>query len=650
MSEERFRPLRGVGRGIFVVFTLFGLLVAIMQVLHLRPFGLLLIENAYLYALMAVYLSITFLVFPIKPGSSNKVLFLLDLFLFLLSLFVCTYFCIHAKDILFGAWSLNAPFFETVLCVIFWFLILEAGRRAGGWSLTVIVSFFSFFLVFASYMPGFLEGLSLPFKQAATYHVLSTQSVIGIPLSVFGKLVIGFIFFGVAIVHTGGGAFFMGLALSLLGGTRGGPAKVAVGASALFGSVSGSAISNVVTIGTLTIPAMKKVGYPAYFAAAVEACASTGGVLMPPVMGATAFVMASFLNLPYLYICVGAAIPSILYYWGILVQVDGHAAKMGMKGLPKSELPPFGRTLLQGWPYLLAIVVLIYFLVLRLESEGPFYAAFFLILIAMVRKQNRFTLRTFLELMETSGKLLCELIAVLAAIGMILGSFAGTGVGQSFSAEIVLLAGGNVPLLLFLAAIASFILGMGMTITACYIFLAIVVAPAVVEAGFNPLAVHLFLMYWGMLSYLTPPVAMAVLPASSIAGAPFMKSGMQAVRLGAVKYIIPFLFITDASLILQGSWMENLSAVIPALFGVTLIGSGIEGYLLGVGLLKTTRFPILGGLARVALVVSGVLMAHVGSYTDLIGLGIALVVIIPLVIKKIIHKRDSSFRTESTVE
>jgi TRAP transporter 4TM/12TM fusion protein len=380
--------------------------------------------------------------------------------------------------------------------------------------------------------------------------------------------------------------------------------------------MSGSAISNVITTGSITIPAMKKIGYPAHYAGAIESCASTGGVLMPPVMGATAFVMAAFLQTSYAQIALAAAVPSLLYYLGLLVQVDGFAAKNGFSGIPRSEIQPLKKTLKEGWFYLFSLIVLMYFLFsLRVESQAPFYAILLLLVVAMARKETRFTADSFLRFIETTGKSLAELIAILAGVGMIMGSLSLTGVAASFARELVSLAGGNAFFMLVLGALTSFILGMGMTITACYVFLALVLAPGLVTMGMNALAVHLFVMYWGMISFITPPVALAAFAAAAIAQTSSLKVGLTACRLGGVIYILPFFFVYNPALILQGGAGEILQALATATTGVVLLSSSFEGFLIGVG--------TLGALYRILFSVAGILLAIPESQTDILGAVIA---------------------------
>jgi TRAP transporter 4TM/12TM fusion protein len=357
---------------------------------------------------------------------------------------------------------------------------------------------------------------------------------------------------------------------------------------------------------------MKKAGYPSYYAAAIETCASSGGVLMPPIMGAAAFVMAGILNISYAQVALAAAVPSILYYLGLFVQVDGFAAKQGLKGLPRKELPSFWQTVKEGWFYLLAFAVLIYVLfVLRREAQAPFYAVVPLLLLTMIRKETRLNFKDFLGFLERAGRVLGEITGILSSIGLLIGSLLLTGTAQTLSTDLIDLAGGNVYLLVGMGALASFILGMGLTITACYLLLAVLLAPALVQLGFYDLAVHIFLIYTGVLSFITPPVAIGAYAAAAIAGANSMITAVQAVRLGAVKYIIPFFVIFEPALILHGSFFHIFQAIGTAVIGVILLGSGIEGYLVFVG-----RLGILG---RVCTLVGGFLIFKPGMTTNLIG-------------------------------
>lgn len=634
--KERFRTLTGVWYWLAVLISVIAIVVAINQLFHLQLFGIMLLDTSYYYLLLGIFLCAVFLIFPInrRARGTNGLLFWIDIFLLILTFGICVTLTIRGYDIIYKGWMIISPTPFLVLGILLWLLVLEGLRRSAGKVLFTIVFLVSLFPLVAEYMPAFLQGIGFTFIGTINYHSFSIESMLGIPMQVFSNLLVGFMIFGVALVALGGGDFFMNLALSLLGHTRGGPAKVAVVASAFFGSMSGSAISNVITTGSITIPTMKRTGYPPYFSAAVEACSSTGGVLMPPIMGATAFVMAMFLNTTYLTVVVAAIIPSLLYYLGLLIQVDGHAARNNLAGLPRAELPSLIRTLKEGWFYLFALVLLVVFLFLRMEAQAPFYATAFLLICANFRKETRLNLERIKKFLYQNTRLLAELVTLFAAIGMIIGSLSMTGVAHCISREIVYLAGESLPLLLLLGAFASFLLGMGMTITACYIFLAITLAPALVAVGLNPMAVHLFVMYCGMMSYITPPVCVAVYPAATIAGSKVMQTGFTAMRLGAVKYLVPFLFVLSPALILQGPFLEAVPVIISAFIGIILIGSGLEGYLVGLGELgfnrRTSRLKSV--LLRLGIFASGLLLAIPETQTDFIGLGLGACIIIPMLI------------------
>ena len=612
---EQFRNLNHIWKGILVVFSVFALVLAILQIFLLKPFGFMLIETAYFYYLIAFYVSLVFIVFPVSQSRPKDQIPWYDYFLFCFCLSISIYYASMALDIIQKGWEFRAPFLPTILSVCLWLMVLEAVRRATGLVLAVVCGFFSIYPLFAGHMPGFMEGVEFSFLTTARYHSMSNVSMLGIPMQVVGSILIGFVLFGVALQATGGGKFFLDFAFALMGGARGGPAKVSVISSALFGMMSGSVISNVLVDGPFTIPAMKKAGYPPHYAAAIEAVTSTGGALMPPVMGASAFVMASFLGVPYATVILSAAVPAILYYAGLFFQVDAYARRVNLKGLSKSELPSLWLTLKKGWFFcfaLLALLVLIFFL--KTEAQAPFYAMLILFVCAMIREETRVSGRGYLEFLADCGKLMAQLTAILAGIGLVIGSLSMTGVAHSFSRELVVLAGGNVPLLLLIGAFTSFVLGMGMTATACYIFLAITLAPALVASGLNPIAVHLFVLYWGLVSFITPPVALAAITAAPIAGAGAMQTGYAAMRLGSSIYFVPFFFVLNPALILIGSMANIVISVATAIVGIYLLSGSLEGYIFGLGK--------IGLPLRISFSISGFLLAMPHRISELIALAI----------------------------
>jgi len=640
------RSLTGFWRWFAIACTIIGMALVLNQIFRLQ-LDLLMIENSYHYCMLAFFGSFAFLIYPTKTGGWAKRFFWVDVILFFLFFGSLLFLAWHGKPIIWFGWAYAPPLNMVIVSIILWVLLLETLRRSGNKVLFIFVALFSIYPLFAESMPGLLQGPDRTFGLAAAFHLMSTVSVLGVPLQAVCNLVIGFIIFGVVLQGTGGGKFFIELASAIFGGTRGGPAKVAVVASSLFGSMSGSVIANVTTTGSFTIPAMKSAGYKPEDAGAVETCASTGGVLMPPVMGAVAFVMAALIGRSYAIIALAAAIPSLLYYISLFLQVDAIAAKQGLAGLPKSQIPSLKKTLKEGWIYIISFLVLIYFLFfLRQISQAPFYAIATQLVLSMVRKETRFTLKSFLQFLQDTCFFLADMIIIVGGIGFVLGSLAFTGVAGSFASELVSLAGGNTLLMLLLGALASAILGMGLTSIACYVFLAIVLAPALVLVGYNIIAVHLFVLYWGMISFITPPVALGAIPASLIAKSTLGKTGLSAMRLGGAIYIVPFFFIFQPALVLQAGVGDIISAVALAILGVTLIASSLQGYLLGIG-----RMVFVGGrvgtyLARLALFISGILLATPPGQTSVLGAAIALVVLLLMLWQKARgHERLNSVST-----
>lgn len=613
MSEE---PLTRHPRWLqfsVVLLTLAALLLAVNQLFNVQLFGLVILDTRYLYVLAGIFLCLTFLLIPARKTAYGRLGHSLDYLLALLSLVVAAYFAWSAEQSLLQGWEYAAPPIAQGFSYAFWLLILEAARRAGGGLIFAVIVLFSLYPTFADKVPGPISGFAQPLGDTVVFHMLSTESAFGIPMRAFGELVIGFILFGAVLQHTGGGRFFNDLAFALVGRFRGGAAKVAIFASGFMGSMSGSVISNVLTTGAVSIPAMRRSGFAPHYAAATEACASTGGVLMPPIMGTTAFVMASFLGMPYAEIALAAAVPSLLFYFGLFVQIDAYAARRELRGLSAQELPQTRQVLRQGWPYLLVFALLIGFLlILRRETQAPFYATAALLLINQLLPQQRLNIASFVALVIGVGKALAELVAVLLGVGLIVGAFSATGLAGTLVNDLIFLAGGSLLMLLLMGALTSFVFGMGMTVTACYIFLAIVLAPALVRAGLDPLAVHLFILYWGMVSYITPPVALGAFAAANLAGTSPMKAGLEAMRLGGIIYIVPFFFVLNPALIGRGTLAEFAGVLLTAVAGVWFIGSALQGYVAGLGPLSSG----LGGwLMRVVLAVAGLSLALPGNAT-----------------------------------
>ncbi len=610
--------LKGFAYWLAVVFGSSGILLTINQTFNLHLSGGPVLDTSFYYLMLGLFLSLSFLAYSAHAGAKARIPWY-DWALFAICVAATSYLAWNGARIVSEGWDLAAPPEAAMVAGVICVLALEAVRRAGGLVLFGICAVFAAYPMFAEQMPGVLWGPGSSFPETLTAHALGVESIIGVPLRTVASLLVGFLIFGSALVVTGGGEFFMALAVSLLGSTRGGPAKVSVIASGFFGSLSGSVISNVVTTGRLTIPTMKRVGYPPHYAGAVEACASTGGALMPPVMGAVAFIMAEFLNVPYSTVIIAAVVPALLYYGSLVLQADFYAARNGLKGQPREEIPPLGPVLRKGWHFLFSLALLTYLLlVMKREALAPYIATCVLLGTTLVFGSKRFGLAGLRDLAIDTTRNIVSIVAVLAGVGFIVGSLSYTGVGGAFSRELLQFAGGNVYLLLVLGALTSFVLGMGMTATACYIFLAVTLAPALIGAGLNPTASHLFILYWGLISFITPPVALAAIAAASIAKANSWRTGVWAIRLGLVNLVVPFLFVLNPTLIMVGEPLHIIHDVATAVFAVWMLAAALEGWLVGIGRIAWPSRVVLGAAAF------GMLTPGVTS--DIVGGGLLLLV------------------------
>jgi len=622
--EARSVRLQGAPFWVTFALTVVGIFISVNQIFNLGLFGFRPVSTGYYYLMIGLFLAVGFLAFPARKSHASVRWY--DWLLAILVLASSTWMLVNAQQIIDRGWNLSAPTGVTWLAGLYVVLALEALRRTGEWILFIFCLILAAYPLYAGYMPGFLWGVQLDLAQTVTEHTYGLESIIGIPMQVVTDTLVGFIVFGVILANTGGGTFFMDFASAVLGKARGGPAKVAIFSSGLFGMLSGSPTSNVLTTGTITIPTMKRCGYPSAYAGAVEACASTGGAIMPPVMGAAAFIMASFLNVPYAEVVIAAFLPALLYYAALMLQTDAFAARNKLVGLDRSEVPPIGGTLKTGWHYIVALIGLTYLLLAwRIEAAAPFLVSLFLLAIAVLRARNTgFNLRAFCQLTVDVGQGLAQLVCLIAGIGLIIGALSITGVANSFSRELVQYAGGNVYLLLAAGALTSFILGMGMTASACYIFLAIVLAPALVEVGIDPMAAHLYIFYWGMVSFITPPVALAAIAAASIAKADAMAVGFRSLRIGSLLLLLPVLFVLQPALIMKGETTTILQACVTAVIAVTMVAASFEGYLWRVG--------NLSGIPRFGLGLAGLLLFIPEGFTDVTGAVIGIVSILLAVI------------------
>jgi TRAP transporter 4TM/12TM fusion protein len=502
---------------------------------------------------------------------------------------------------------------RVILGAITVILLAEACRRLVGWPLVIIAAVFIFYAFFAYLFPGDFYGRGWSIGRLATYLYLDANGIIGQPLQIGASIVLVFVLFGEALYAIGGAAFLSDFALAVMGRFRGGQAKIAIVSSSLFGNISGSAVANVVVDGAFTIPMMKKAGYPAPVAAAIEAVASTGGQIMPPVMGAAAFLIAEYLAIPYAQVALAALVPALLYYITLFIQVDLLAARNGIYGLPAAELPRLLPVLRRSAGFVVPLTVLIiwmFFLNRRPEVAGLLAVGSALV-VGFLTPGVKLGPRQLLNILINTGRNMLEIAAITGLAGVVIGVLQLTGLGFTLTLTLLNVGQNSAILLLVLTAIVSIVLGMGMPTTAVYVLLAVLVAPGLSKLGILPIAAHLFIFYFGMLSMVTPPVCLASYAAASIGKTDPVRTGWEAMRLCAIAYVVPFLFVFSPSLLLIGTWYAVAISIATAIFGAVLLGIGLVGYL----------FSPVGALKRLLFVVAaaGLLIPVVetGSYANL---------------------------------
>ena len=563
---------------------------------------------------LAFVTALTFLIYPASKSSPQDKLSWYDIVILVLGLSGSCYLAFFYKIVRYHAAYGFAQPYEIVLAIFTFLAVLEGVRRTVGWGMFYIVAFFLIHPFVCQYFPSIFHGRGYSLGRVVNQLFITNNGVFGVAMGVAASIIIIFIIFGQFLSTSGGGKFFINIAMSLLGHVRGGPAKGAIIASALFGTLSGSSAANVATTGVITIPLMKNIGYRPYFAGAVEAVASNGGQLVPPIMGAVAFLIADFLNMPYIQVCAAALLPSILYFLALFVMVDLEAVKTNLRGLPRSELPSIKKTMKEGWHFLIPLFGLIFLLAVLLYSpeKSCFWALVVLVVISMFDKESRLGPRKIIAAFEQSGRTFCMVGMACAGAGIIIGSMSLTGIGAKLSSAMVSASGGNLGILLILAALACYVLGMGSGAITCYIMLAVLVAPAMIDLGVVPIAAHLFVFYWGLTAYITPPVAIASYVAAGIAGSPPWKTGWASMRLGIICLIIPFMFCYNPALLMQGTLWKIILSTVTSLIGAIGLGIGIQGYFL----------KRLTWLERILMLAGAFVLIIPGLVTDLIGFGL----------------------------
>lgn len=518
-------------------------------------------------------------------------------------------------------------------------LVLEATRRAMGWVLPAIVVVFILYALFGNHVGGVLAHPGADWAGFVNHVYLTQEGIFGVPAKVVATFVFHFVLFGVIATRMGLGQFFIDLAAVIAGRYPGGPAKVAVLSSAMFGSISGSSIANTVTTGSLTIPAMKKVGYKPHFAGAVEAAASAGGQITPPIMGAAAFVMMEFLNVPLTTILIAAAVPAAMHFWGVFVQVHFEAKRLGLRGMNEDEMPKLWPTIRDGWPTVIPLVLLVWVIV---DGYTPYLAAFTgitaCILVGFINPRNRLTLKDLWDAFDMGARYALAVGAAAAAVGMVVGVVTLTGAGFRIS-FIVTQAAANAAqslgwvfdflpagfgsvqgltlfLTLLFVAVICIVMGCGIPTTALYIVLAAIAAPAVIQLGVQPIAAHLFILYYGILADLTPPVCVAAYAAAGIAGSNPFRTGLTAFRLGTAKATVPFVFAYAPSMLIMVdgfTWGDFIFVTATCALGVLVLGIGLTGY----------AFTHMAVASQIGLVLAALMMISPNGPLTLIGVLVA---------------------------
>jgi TRAP transporter 4TM/12TM fusion protein len=608
--ESRFLKLTGhwaaLVKIIAIFFSIFQLYTAMFGILEpqlQRPTHL-------MFALALIYL-----LYPTrkpKVNGSSLQIHPLDLALFLLSIVVASYSLITYENLMESAGLYST--IDYMMAILGVLLTLEATRRIVGLPIVIISSCFLAYAYLGAYFPGFLNHRGYEFKRIFTQMWFTTEGIMGLPLGVSTSFIFLFILFGAFLASTGIMTFFIDIANAVAGWASGGPAKVAVMSSALMGTVTGSSVANTVGSGSFTIPLMKSLGYKSEFAGAVEASASVGGMIMPPVMGAAAFLMAEFVGVPYVQIVKAAAIPALLYFTGVWLVVHFEAKKNGLKGIPRDQLPNLWKVLKRDSHLILPLIAIIYFLV---EGFTPMRAALgglgACVVVGLFRKTSRLNLARLLDTLETGAHRALGVAMACATAGIIVGVVTLTGLGLKLGDGLLALSGGILLTTLIFTMISSLILGMGAPTTANYIITSTCAAPAIIAFGTPVLAAHMFTFYFGIIADITPPVCLAAFAGAAIAKANPFKTGVISVKLSIGAFLVPYIFIYNPQMLLiNATLVDVVQIIITAVMGMVCISAAVEAWYL-------TRMV---WWESVAMLLAGLLMVTPGSVTDLGGLGL----------------------------
>ncbi|MGI6698701.1 MAG: TRAP transporter permease [Clostridia bacterium] len=556
--------------------------------------------------------TLAYLVYPRKKTDYKKGIPVYDIVLSVLGAAVGGYWVIEYNDLLYRAGEpTSLDILVGALAIV---ILIEAARRASGFPIITIAVVFLLYTYFGPYMPSFLQHRGFSLERIIYHMYFTTEGIIGIPTGVSATFVFLFILFGAFLEKTGVGQFIIDFANAIAGRATAGPAKVAVVASALMGTISGSSVANTVGTGSFTIPMMKRMGYRPEFAGAVEAAASTGGQIMPPIMGAAAFLMAEFTGIPYGKIIISAAIPAMLYFTGIFVGAHLEGKRNNLRGMSADEVPNLWDVLKSRGHLMLPIVAIVYFLVQGMTPTKAAVAGIgAAIAVSCIKKETRLSVKDILDALENGAKAALGLSIVAATAGIIVGTVTLTGLGLKMANGIVALSGGNLVLTMILTMFASLILGMGIPTTANYIITSTIAAPALLKLGVPMIVSHFFVFYFGIIADLTPPVCVAAFAGAGIAKADPIKTGINATKLAIAAWIIPYVFVLSPALLLVDTTFTGaVLIVVTALLGMTAVSASVHGYL----------FTKTNVIERVLMLIAGLGMIVPGILTDIAGIPI----------------------------
>ncbi|MGM0971829.1 MAG: TRAP transporter permease [Bacillota bacterium] len=618
---EKYDPEAGTRKlgGVLGWIVFFGLLAFSLFHLYTGVFGMLTAQLQRSIHL-GFALALIFLLFPARKkdrGRKHKVAWY-DIILAILGIAVGAYWPLFIDEIVMRAGRLTEIDFYVGLIAVL--LVLEATRRAVGLPITIIAVIFLAYAIFGPYMPAFLAHRGLDLERLVQTMFFTTEGILGTPLGVSATFIFLFLLFGSFLVKTGVGQYFNDLAVSIAGKRTGGPAKVAIFSSALQGTISGSSVANVVTSGSFTIPMMKKLGYKKEFAGAVEATASTGGQIMPPIMGAAAFLMVEFIGggITYWDIAKAAAIPALLYFAGVWIMTHFEAKRVGLRGLKDEEMP--NRKEVMKKIYLLLPILAVIILLMSGMSviRAALWSIVITVAVSMISKETRIGFRDAIDALVDGARTALGVAAATAAAGIIVGVVVKTGLGLKMANGLLDLSGGLLIPTLMLTMVAAIILGMGSPTTANYVITSTIAAPAIILLGVPDLSAHLFVFYFGIVADVTPPVALAAFAAAGVSGGDPIKTGVTASKLAIGAFIIPYMFVLSPELLMiDTTWYYLIWVVFTALAGMMAIGAGVIGYWLR----KLNIFERLLGIA------GGLLLIYPEGITDIVGLGIFILLI-----------------------